>query len=241
LGGQTVTPARPVRLPRTLPFGLDGGIYLQSEVALLTGLKQSTVRRWLELEREASGLQSVTEQPLVSFHDLISLRAVAALRHAGMKLRKIKQGADFIRHERGLTHPLAWEKLTTDGVHLYFPEAPAIVEAQDDAEIQTLIAASEAGQLAAQDLVAAYLRDVKYKPLGGGYRLAASWEPPGVSIDPSIQRGAPCVEGSRMQIAQLKRYLDAGDTPEYLAELFELDADDIRRAVNWYVKPKLAA
>jgi uncharacterized protein (DUF433 family) len=158
-----------------------------------------------------------------------------------MKLRKIKQGADFIRRERGLSHPLAWEELTTDGVHLYFPEAQVLVDAQEDPGVQALIAASESGQLAAQELVAAYLRDVRYKPLAGGYRLAASWEPPGVTIDPSIQRGAPCVEGSRIQIAQLKRYLDAGDTPEYLAELFELDADDIRRAVNWYVKPKLAA
>ena len=236
-----MTTARPVPRVRTLPFGLDGGIYLQSEAALLTGLAQSTVRRWLELERVASGLPSVTEQPLVSFHDLISLRAVAALRRAGMKLPKIRQGADFIRRERGLTHPLAWEKLTTDGVNLYFPEAQALVEAQEDVEVQALVAASEAGQLVAQVLVAAYLRDVKYKPLAGGYRLAASWEPPGVSMNPSIQRGAPCVEGSRVQIVQLKRYLDAGDTPEYLAELFELDADDIRRAVNWYVKPKLVA
>ena len=158
-----------------------------------------------------------------------------------MRLREIKQGADYIRRECGLTHPLAWEKLTTDGVNLYFPEAHAPVEAQGDTEVRALVAASEAGQLAAQELVAAYLRDVKYKPLAGGYRLAASWEPPGVSIDPSIQRGAPCVEGSRVQIVQLKRYLDAGDTPEYLAELFELDPDDIRRAVNWYVKPKLVA
>jgi uncharacterized protein (DUF433 family) len=212
-----------------LPFGLDGGIYLQSEAALFTGLPQSTVRRWLELERGASGLATVADQPLVSFHDLISLRAVAALRRAGMKLHKIKKGADYIRRERGLTHPLAWEALKTDGVNLYFPEA------------QALIAASESGQMAAQELVTAYLRDVKYKPLAGGHRLATSWEPPSVSIDPLIQRGAPCVAGSRVQIAQLKRYIDAGDTAEYLAELFELDAEDIRRAVAWYVRPKLAA
>lgn len=221
--------ARSTHPPRTLPFGLDGGIYLQSEAALLTGLPRSTVRRWLELERGAGGLVAVTDQPLISFHDLISLRAVAALRRAGMKLQRIKEGADFIRRERGLTHPLAWEKLKTDGVHLYFPEA------------EDLVAASADGQMAAQALVAAYLQDVQYKPLAGGHRLATSWEPPGVSLNPLIQRGAPCVAGSRIQIAQLKRYLDAGDTPEYLAELFGISADDIRRAVNWYVSPKLVA
>jgi uncharacterized protein (DUF433 family) len=217
------------RAPRTLPFGLEDGIYLQSEAARLTGLPKSTVRRWLELERDMGDLPTVGTQPLASFHDLISLRAVAALRRAGMKIQKIKAGADFIRREFGLYYPLAWEELKTDGVNLYFPEARA------------LVAASESGQMAAQELVASYLRDVRYKPLRAGHRLAASWEPPGVSIDPLIQRGAPCVEGSRVQIVQLKAYLDAGDSPEYLAELFELDADDIRRAVNWYESPKLAA
>ena len=43
------------------------------------------------------------------------------------------------------------------------------------------------------------------------------------------------------EIALLKRYIDAGDPPEYLAELYELDADDVRRAVSWYESSKLAA
>jgi uncharacterized protein (DUF433 family) len=119
--------------------------------------------------------------------------------------------------------------LKTDGIDLYFPEA------------QDLITVTAAGQMAAQELVAAYLRDVKYKPLAGNHRLAVSWEPPGVRIDPLIQRGAPCVDGSRVEIALLKRYIDAGDSVEYLAELYDLDVDDVRRAVSWYEGPKLAA
>lgn len=217
------------RVLRRLPFGLDAGIYLQSEAALLTGLPSTTVRRWLQLERGAADISAIAQQPLVSFHDLVSLRAVAALRRMGMHVSKIKKGADFMRRELGIKHPLASEDLKTDGVDLYFPEAHG------------LIAVTAAGQMAAQELVAAYLRDVKYKPLAGNHRLAVSWEPPGVRIDPLIQRGAPCVDGSRVEIALLKRYIDAGDSLEYLAELYELDVDDVRRAVSWYVSPKLAA
>src|SRR5262249_50755435 len=79
-----------------------------------------------------------------------------------------------------------------------------------------------------------YLQDVRYKPVGGQHRLATSWEPRGVMVDPLVQRGAPCVAGSRVQIAMLKRYADAGDPPERLAELFELKAEDIRTALEWY-------
>src|SRR4051794_32912425 len=152
-----------------MPFGLDAGIYLQSEAALLTGLPRTTVRRWLQLERGDESISAVTQQPLVSFHDLISLRAVAALRRAGMRIREIKKGADFMRRELGLDNPLASEDLKTDGVNLYFPEARGL-----------LITVNAGGQMAAQDLVSAYLRDVKYKPLAGNHRLAVSWEPPGV-------------------------------------------------------------
>lgn len=217
------------RVLRQLPFGLDAGIYLQSEAALLTGLPRTTVRRWLQLERGEANSSAIARQPLVSFHDLVSLRAVAALRRLGMPLSKIKRGADVMRQELGVDYPLASEALKTDGIELYFPDA------------QGLIADTATGQMAAQDLVAAYLRDVKYKPLDGNRRLAVSWEPPGVRIDPLIQRGAPCVDGSRVEIALLKRYIDAGDSLADLAELYDLDVDDVRRAMSWYESPKLAA
>src|SRR5688572_30396 len=80
---------------RRLPFGLDVGIYLQSEAARLTGLPATTVRRWLQLERGDAHISAVARQPLVSFHDLVSLRAVAALKRTGMSIGKIKEGADF--------------------------------------------------------------------------------------------------------------------------------------------------
>jgi uncharacterized protein (DUF433 family) len=217
------------RALRRLPFALEEGIYLQAEAARLTGLPPTTVRRWLQLERGERSITAIGQQPLVSFHDLISLRAVAALRVARMPFEKIKAGADFMRRHLNIEHPLASEDLKTDGVNLYFPDA------------EGLIAVSAAGQMAAQDLVDAYLRDVRYRPLARNHRLAVAWEPPSVTIDPLIQRGAPCVAGSRVEIALLKRYLDAGDDEQYLAALFELDPKDVRRAVAWYEGPKRAA
>jgi uncharacterized protein (DUF433 family)/DNA-binding transcriptional MerR regulator len=214
---------------RQLPFGLDAGIYLQSEAAHLTGLTATTVRRWLQLERGAKHISAVAQQPLVSFHDLVSLRAVAALRRLGLPLSKIRKGVDVMRQELGIEHPLASEILRTDGVELYFSDAHGLIVDTVD------------GQMAAQELLATYLRDVKYEPLAGDHRLAVSWDPPGVRIDPLIQRGAPCVGGSRVEITLLKRYIDAGDSLEYLAELYELDVDDVRRAVAWYGSLKPAA
>ena len=126
-GGAAVDELATGRKLRRLPFGLDVGIYLQSEAARLTGLPPTTVRRWLQLERGDEHISAVARRPLVSFHDLVSLRAVAALKRAGMGIGKIKEGADFMRRGLGLDHPLAAEDLKTDGVNLYFPEARGLL------------------------------------------------------------------------------------------------------------------
>jgi uncharacterized protein (DUF433 family) len=213
---------RPVRMLRPLPFSVEHGIYLQAEAALLAGLRRTTVRRWTQLERGADSLTAVAEQPLLSFLDLVSLRAVAALRRAGLSLQKIKKGRDYMRAELGMEYPLASKNLLTDGVHLYFS-----VE-------DKLLAVNRGGQWTAEQLVRDYLCDVKYELVGRGYRLATSWEPPGISIDPLRQRGAPCIAGSRVQVAMLHRYVNAGDSPEHLANVFELDLDALKQGLQWY-------
>lgn len=212
-----------VRPLHRMPFGIDQGAYLQSEAALLVSLPRTTVRRWLQFERGESTPCTTAALPLVSFLDLISLRAVTALRQAGLHLSQIRKGTLYMRDTLKIEHPLASEDLLTDGVHRFFGQGAGI------------LSEDRSGQWAAQELVRTYLQDVHYRAMARQqHRLATSWEPQGVRIDPLVQRGAPCVAGSRVQIAMLKRYTDAGDSPEHLAELFELDVANLRTALQWY-------
>jgi uncharacterized protein (DUF433 family) len=212
---------RPVRVLRALPSAAERGIYRQSEAALLAGLRPTTVRRWLQLERGADSLAAVTERPLVSFLDLISLRAIAALRRAGVPLQQIRKGIHGMRKQLGIKHPLASESFPTDGLRLYFME-------------NALPKDNTGQQWAAEELVRDYLRDVKYGPVGRNCRLATSWEPPGIVLDPLRQHGAPCIAGSRVRVAVLHQYVEAGDSPEHLATLFELDLATLRQGLQWY-------
>jgi len=214
---------------RRLPFDLEQGVYLQADAALLTGLPRTTVRRWIQLERGEADISAVADQPLVSFLDLISLRAVAAFRKLGLKMNQVRSGAQYMRDQLDIEYPLALEALKTDGVDMYFVQGAH------------LLAVDAGGQVVAQEIVSRYLRDVVYESLAGNHRLATSWEPEGVSIDPRFQRGAPCVGGSRVQVALLHGYVNAGDSPERLADLFELDREDVRRALHWYEGLKRAA
>jgi len=138
-----------------------------------------------------------------------------------MKPAAIRRGLESMRARLGIDYPFASDDLKTDGVHLYFPEADG------------LIAVDHGNQLTAQVLVDKYLVDVRYAPVNAHLRLATSWEPPGVSLNPRVQRGAPCVSGTRIQVAVLERFADAGDSSELLAEMYGLTVDQVEQALRW--------
>jgi uncharacterized protein (DUF433 family) len=214
---------------RKLPYAPEEGIYLQSEAAVLAGLPPSTMRFWLERVRAVPQGVAPTDRPLVSFLELTSLRAIAALRKLGMRPAAIRRGLEGMREHLGIDYPFASDELKTDGVHLYFPEA------------DRLIAVDHGNQLTAQVLVDSYLVDVRYAPVSARLRLATSWEPPGVSLNPRVQRGAPCVSGTRIQVAILRRFADAGDSPELLAEMYDLTTEQIEQALRWSERIKRQA
>ena len=210
------------RVIRQPPFAPDQGVYLQAEAAFLAGLPSAGVRRWLQIVRGAESQAAIDGPTLVSFLDLISLRAVVALRAAKLKSVDIRDGVHRMRTELGFDRPLACEDLKNDGLDRYFCRSGRGV------------AESVNGHLPAQSLVDQYLRDVHYTAGAGGQRIATSWEPSGVSLNPRVQRGAPCVRGTRIQVAVLRRFADAGDSPELLAEMYDLSVDQVVTALTWY-------
>lgn len=221
-GVSVVDRSESTRVLQRLPSDLEEGVYLQAEAARLSGLPRAIVRRWLELDRGPGDGHAARKESPISFLDLISLRAVAALRLSGMGFACIRDGAESMRADLGIDHPLACEDLKIDGVDRYFRCGP------DPVAVAADVPAS------AQELVAVSLQDVKYAPVAGGRGLATSWEPSGVSLNPRVQRGAPCVRGTRIQISVLQGFVEAGDPPELLAEMYGLERVQVDEALAWY-------
>jgi uncharacterized protein (DUF433 family) len=216
---------RAIRQPSFAP---EEGVYLLSEAADFAGLPRSSARHWLQIVRGEQRAPVIDGSPVVSFLELISLRAVVALRAARLSSSDIRAGLDRMRSELEFDLPLACEDLKHDGVDRFFRCARRVT-------------ANGNGHLAAQDLVDQYLRDVRYASVPGERSVAVSWEPNGVSLNPKIQRGAPCVRGTRIQVAVLKRFADAGDSPELLADMYDLRVDEVVTALTWYVQLKQRA
>ena len=161
----------------------------------------------------------------IRFLDLITLRMVAILRSHGIGLIKTTLAHDFLSEALMTSHPFVnralWVDDTVDSEDVY-------------AEVDNLlVTASRHGQLPFSELLATKIVRVAkmtYDDQGD----AATWHPQvGVTIDPGIHSGAPCLEGTRISTGLLYNMYISGEPTDEIADWYELDIDQVESAIQW--------
>lgn len=196
----------------TLGRGVYGARHIAGYVALVHGrLAGRRSGRWL---REV--LRPVGHAPRRSdytFAELVSVLAVAELVAAGCALAAVASARERLAGLTGVEQPLALRGLFTDGRR--------ICAQLGGGELTDLAtgAALDAGDA---------LRPL---PLAGvsfaagtrmADRTALRWAPmPGVTLDPEIQFGQPCLSGERIQTWVMQSLLDDGATIEEIHQEFD--------------------
>jgi uncharacterized protein (DUF433 family) len=56
---------------------------------------------------------------------------------------------------------------------------------------------------------------------------------PGISMDPDIRFGKPCITGTRIDVATLVGAIAAGETVETVADEFALGVEQVRSALSY--------
>ena len=56
---------------------------------------------------------------------------------------------------------------------------------------------------------------------------------PGISIDPDVRFGKPCIKGTRMDVATVVGLFAAGETVETVSSEYELTVEQIRAALGY--------
>ena len=56
---------------------------------------------------------------------------------------------------------------------------------------------------------------------------------PGITMDPDVRFGKPCVAGTRIDVATIVGLLAAGETVETVAAEYSLTADQVRAALAY--------
>jgi len=205
---------------------LGRGIYDLNELARLTGRSPDEVSGWAlpatagRHQREALLLPA--EGRLFSFLDLVTAIVCAELRGRGVPLGKVRDArehlADRLHVDRPFAHKEGLRRLATVGRDVYFYEDSDWVDA------------GKGGQAAFKIVVAPLIRRLKF----GADGMAAAWRPvDGILLDPLVQAGAPCLEGTRVSTQFVLSLVEAGEAPEDIADDYELPLKTIKKALDF--------
>lgn len=181
---------------------LGRGIYDVADVARLLKRTRPRVEGWTRSGPGANPLLTGEFAGLFSFWDLMSLRVIAELLDRGVRHDHILTGATYLAQRLGTNRPFAHESLATMGAG-FFAELESEIGWED---------VGRGGQLAFQDVILPLLEPIEFNDEG----MAAIWRPrAGVWINPAVQAGEPCVDGTRVPTALIARLLptNAGEEP----------------------------
>lgn len=200
------------------PVGLLGkGIYDLVEAARIIKRNPDTIGGWT---KGGDPLHPVARDRILSFLDLISLWVISELLKRRVSRRDIKSGRDYAADQVGTEYPFAHRGLATVGTGFFTRPDKS----------KDWVDAGKGGQGSFQTVIKDLLRPIEYGP----DLLAVKWRPvKGILLDPAIQAGAPCIEGTRvptMVVADLKK---AGEHIEDIADHMRLDSAQVNTALEY--------
>ncbi len=199
-------------------FGV--GMYTIPEAGRYVGRHFNTVRSWVHQGLAPAPVhRRFGETTILSFHDLVSLLVVRGLRDKEVSLRQIRTAELYLRKEWGFSRPFATKHILTDGRSVLVALGR-----------EGLTAVDRWGQGVFERVVEHDLVDVSYD----ASRIARAWRPyRDVVLQPDVQFGQPCVEGTRITTSTIFGLLRAGDSEDFLGATYGLSAERIRHAAAW--------
>lgn len=215
--------AAPPADPGTVSY-LGRGIYDICEVARLLCRGRAMVEGWTRTRSGAPPLLTGELEGLFSFWDLVSLRVIAELRRRGVPRHHILRGARHLEQTLGTDRPFAHEALATVGTGFF---ADVAGEWED---------AGLGGQLAFQATVEPLLKPITFND----DKMASIWRPHNsVWINPGVQAGTPCVDGTRVPTRLLAHMLSPEDPDELdlkeVCDDYRLTAQQVLSALEYEV------
>jgi uncharacterized protein (DUF433 family) len=177
-----------------------------------------------------AGIESTPREDLVlDFQDLVRFRMIVALRSRGISARAVRVAEDTARDLTGQPQPFVTEPLWTYGSSVFL-------------KLQETLFAISRGTQVAMAFLKDFLSPVHHGMNFNDQAIAIDWRPfPGVLIDPEIQFGDPCIEGTRIQTEAVWTMYRAGESEQKLARMYKVTEEQIGAAIGWEATLEQAA
>ena len=222
--------------PRLLPA------YSVAEAAHYLRMPEETLRSWIMGRLYPTAGQVKRSRPLIhlddpkrqhlSFINLVEAHVLAAIRRRhGVKLPKVRNALDYVRHQFQIERPLIDQAFQTDGLDLF-------VERYGE-----LINASREGQQAMKEIIGVYLKRIERDAKGLPIKLypftrdtqaeaAPASDPRFVVMNPAVSFGRPVIAGTGIPVSSIYERYKAGDSTADLAKDFRLETSAIEEAIR---------
>lgn len=215
------------------------GIYVPREVSgyllatLPTEQRPPTTRRimrWIRSGLVAPGRSNTPGREVtIDFEGLVTCQAVTLLREAGISLADIRRAEQYFSKRYSIVRPFS---------HRRFWHSGRDVLGRWEG---LLISGSPGGQIAWEFLRQWLTPLPLHLEFSGTTDRADCWRPTeGVSLKPDIQFGQPCLDGTRIPTGAIWGYVNAGDSPEFIAQAYRLGVIEVERAVRWEERVRAA-
>lgn len=199
------------------------GAYPIAEAARYAGVPVATVRSWFKPRADGRGrgplfhsdLPAVGDDYAISFLNLVEVYVARFFRNEGVRPERMRRAHEILQVELGNAHPFAHADLGTDGKQ--------IILATAEGDLRDVISRQH------------FFKQMKLRrfTFNQTTRLAEQWRiGEGVLINPRVSFGKPVAEGSGVTTYVLANQFYAnGEDADVVAELYEVAAADVRRAV----------
>jgi uncharacterized protein (DUF433 family) len=212
---------------------LDVPLYTPAEAARYLGLPVATVRSWVRGRGYATKAGRRRFEAVVipadrsgglSFRNLVELQVLRALRvKHGVRLDKIRQAIAFMRKVVGVEHPLADQRMLTDGTHIFVTFLESIMRVPDR-------------QLVFAELVATHLARVEWEQDQPARLYPFPRKGPAtktVVLDPRVRWGRPVLTGTAIPLEDIAERKHAGESVSSIAEDYGRPVAEIQSALRY--------
>lgn len=213
---------------------LDAPLYTAAEAARYLDIPVATVRSWAKGRAYPTKRGTRQFKPIVvpadsdgmlSFRNLVELQVLRALRvKHGVRLETIRKAIDFMRRFYKVDHPLADDRMRTDGKDLFVSFVESVVRTRD-------------GQLLLDKVVAEHLARIEWEgnepvriypfPHTGPRTMRP------VVLDPRVRWGRPVLVGTAIPVEDILEREAAGESIASIARDYERPIKEIKSALRY--------
>jgi uncharacterized protein (DUF433 family) len=221
-------------------------LYGIGEAAGYLAIPPSTLTTWAYgYERRRAGAPNASAKPIVTairperagdpampFIGLAEAYALAAFRHAGVPMQRIRPAIDVLAQELGLEYALASRRLYTDGAEVLYDYARHAGDTPAGESARELVVVRN-NQRVFTEVVELYLRRIEFAADGYAQLIRLpQYRGSDVTVDPDHEFGRPRFSHGGASVDDVIDLFRAGEPVDAVAEEFGLSRDEVEDAIR---------